>query len=355
MTCRIRRLGRVASIAVMVAMQACADTPTVPEQPPPVSPTADDVVIEALTPTTMTGMVGEFAPENPAIRVVDAVDGKPRAGVPVQFVIFGGGSLEQTHDTTDAAGVAASGRWQFGTRPGPVHVGVGLYGSTRLTAFQVTAHLSLGPPARLVPLSNVDQAALAGTTIDELRLAVEDRFTNRIPGVEVSFAVADGAGTLASRTTVSGIDGIAVARSWRVDTAPGKNRVTATAAGNALDFRVESLDSAALIWYRLEALTTLNYRAEPAALDMEARFAFTRFDSCLCVQQQGYYVESVRVGEYHATGGGAYSLAASELMKPRLWDLMSGRIAGDLLVLERLDEQGEFPRTWIYRRMGSGQ
>ena len=53
----------------------------------PSAPRSDQPRVEALSRTTLTGIVGALSPVAPAVRVSDGRTGKPQANVPVRFFL----------------------------------------------------------------------------------------------------------------------------------------------------------------------------------------------------------------------------------------------------------------------------
>src|SRR5947207_952341 len=173
--------------AILLALHGCGSDSTTS---PPVDPTTNEV--EAVTQTSISGIVGAVASPAPVVRVTDSKTHKPLANVTVEFrVVTGGGSVANGIVATDAMGLASPDGWTFMTRPGVCSVGVYLNG--RFTVL-FAATLSVDVPARIDPSTQADQAALSGRSVDGPAVAVRDRFNNPVSGVVVSFTVADGGG-----------------------------------------------------------------------------------------------------------------------------------------------------------------
>ncbi|HEX9892784.1 MAG TPA: Ig-like domain-containing protein, partial [Gemmatimonadales bacterium] len=111
---------------------------------------ANPAVVTAATPTSITGLVGNFLSSNPAVRVTDG-SGNPVAAVPVTFeVVTGGGVvasagfeaafglLAAAGATTDFDGRAQLGAWRLGSTPGDQSVRVNV-GSLPPMTFTATA------------------------------------------------------------------------------------------------------------------------------------------------------------------------------------------------------------------------
>lgn len=355
---------RLLIVAAFVGMQAACsgDSATAPGSgnPPDSAQIIDEPKIEALTPTSIIGIVGELSPVTPAIRVTGARTGKPLANIPVQFVLYGGGTLSSPLVTTDSLGIARAGDWRFGEKVGGIQISVALNGSTVPSDVSFVATLKHGAPQHLRHVASPEQAAIAGHTIDELPVAVEDQFGNRIPGVDVQFSIIEGGGTLVARDATTDPSGVAVAKGWRLGVTPGSNRMIARSGGIAIEFRAEGLDEATLRWYELESISNAGNASilrGAREVGIEGRFAFTAFDRCLCGKQQGYFLDTYvnSAIPYTSATGGVYGLDGTQLIEPRLLDLISGSIEGDRLLLRRYDQYGEFEVTWVYREVKSGQ
>jgi hypothetical protein len=172
----------------------------------------------------------------------------------------------------------------------------------------------------------------------------------------VQFSIIEGGGTLVTPDGTTDSNGVAVAKGWRLGVAPGKNRMIASSAEMALEFRAEGLDETALRWYELESISNAGNASilrEAREVGIEGRFAFTAFDRCLCGKQQGFFLDTYvnSTISYTSATGGVYGLDGAQLIEPRLLDLISGSIEGDRLLLRRYDQYGEFEVTWVYREV----
>jgi adhesin/invasin len=125
--------------------------------------------IDPQTGTVATPVTG------PVVKVVDQF-GNGIAGVIVDFVAIGGGTIGATKDTSDGAGLATAGSWTLGSVTGPNTVAIT---SGALTSLTFSATSVAGPPTRLVFLAEPPPRALAGDTIaPAVQVAIQDQYGN---------------------------------------------------------------------------------------------------------------------------------------------------------------------------------
>jgi hypothetical protein len=332
----------VVAVAMVAAQLGCgADSTT--------DPGLDTPNIEALSPTFIVGTVGGLSPVAPTIRVTGSRTGRPQANVRVRFFLqpATGGSLGTYDALTDSAGVASAGEWQFGPRPGSYQLYV-VAGSYQLI---FSASLEPDVPDSVRPVTAQDQAGIAGQTVAGPTLQVVDRFLNGIPDLEVKFSIVAGGGTLGAEKATTDQYGIAYVKGWLLGPTPGTNQATATVSGfEPVEFRAEGLDSAALKWYKLEAVKNGSTEIKLETIGIvDARIALTPFDECLCRQQRGYLLRRP------PNESGVYVLIGAELYTTQ--NGIKGSIDADRLVLQAPDPwDGEYTLTWIYRAINeSGQ
>jgi len=190
-----------------------------------------------------TAVVDTELPDAPAVRVVDAF-GNGVPGVVVTFTAVDGsiaapptggeaqGAAEpQGTVLTDGNGVATAPRWRLGTAAGRQTLTATAQGLAPAT-FAATA--LPGAPALLSLSAGSNQSAPAGAPV-LVRPAVllQDAYGNRVPGGAVTFAVAEGGGSVQGEATLSDAAGVATAGSWTLGPAPGTNRLEARLAGLA--------------------------------------------------------------------------------------------------------------------------
>ncbi len=180
-----------------------------------------------------TATVNTLVTVPPAVLVVDAFS-NPVAGVAVTFAVTaGGGSVTGGSATTNASGVAAVSSWQLGTAAGANALQAAASG---LTGSPVTfAATAVAGPATQVALSAGDnQTATVNTTVAvPPAVLVRDQFGNPVAGVNVTFGVTGGGGSVTGGSATSGAGGVAAVASWRLGTAAGANTLQATAPGLA--------------------------------------------------------------------------------------------------------------------------
>ena len=177
------------------------------------------------------------------ISVLDQ-DGSPLAGVVVSFsVTAGGGTLSSTTDTnpctiesstssttatTDANGQAAT-RLTLGSDAGTNTVAATVEGLEPETFTATAAEQAM--PHSLEKVCGEDQEGTAGEQLVEpLVVAVLDEDGAAIAGVDVSFAVTAGGGTLSAATATTNANGRAATR-LTLGSEPGTNTVEATVEG----------------------------------------------------------------------------------------------------------------------------
>jgi adhesin/invasin len=169
----------------------------------------------------------------PSVLIRD-VNNNPVSGVSVTFAVTtGGGSLGASGTvSTDANGIATSPAWTLGTTVGPNTLTAS---STGLTDVIFNATGTVGAPTQISITAGDGQSVPAGTDVTPpLTVIVRDGNNNPVAGVDVTFAIATGAGSLTGATVVqTGVDGTAVAPAWTLDVVPGQNTMTATATGVA--------------------------------------------------------------------------------------------------------------------------
>jgi hypothetical protein len=334
------------AVVILLALLGCgSDTTTSPV-------VQARTEVEAVTQTSISGIVGAVASPAPVVRVFDSKTHKPLAEIPVEFrVILGGGYITNAIVITDSAGHASPGDWTFATRPGVSSLGVYLNG---VFALSFKATLTTDVAAQVIPITGTDQAALQGHSVDGPSVFVRDRFNNPIAGIAVSFTVADGGGVLEKNSAITGTDGFAREGLWTLGTTPGHNQAVAIVTGlDPVVFNAESLDPATMKWYDLVSVRSGDIDFLPIDQGVSsARIGLTQFDPCLCKKQDGYFLDEVLYsiigaqtgrtsGRYHLDG---HFLTISSLNNP-------GTIQEGELFLQRPDPDFEFTNTWVYKEI----
>jgi len=184
--------------------------------------------LERVSGGDQPGVVGEELPAPINFRSVDAY-GNPVAGAKVRFSVLDGGSTRPAVVVSDSAGRVESG-WTLGSAQGVQRLSVALEDAPAVAEL-VTATARPGPPARLAAVSPAPQPAVAGSEAI-LRLRVVDVHGNAIPGIEVSWKLVAGPGSITPSTGSTDASGTAEARLMTAAKSGGYE-VAASAAGVA--------------------------------------------------------------------------------------------------------------------------
>jgi hypothetical protein len=218
---------RTLILAAAVATSACSSA---------TDPAARSVQLEALTPTSVRATVGTEVGPPPRVRVLDET-GHPIARMPVTFTASAGSSLGKSTVLTDEGGTATVQSWRLGTTAGTqtlmVRAGDG--------SVVFTADAVAGPLGSLKALGGDGQVGVAGSTLrHRLQAKASDAFGNPISGIEVTFSVVNGGGTITPATAISGSDGVATSGLWTLGPTAGSQQVVAQAPGAHIVFTAEA-------------------------------------------------------------------------------------------------------------------
>ncbi|MGQ0639848.1 MAG: beta strand repeat-containing protein [Gemmatimonadaceae bacterium] len=186
------------------------------------------------------------APIAPQVIVRDA-NGNPVSGVNVTFTVASGGGLVISgNQTTNSSGLATVGAWFMGGTPGPNTLVVSSPGLVSVT-FNATA--TAGPPVSMQAVSLVSQGGTAGANVaSPPSVVVRDALGNPASGVEVTFTVTGGGGTVVDPIQTTGFDGVATATAWTLGVTPGINTVVASSPGlPSVTFTASSVGPAAAV------------------------------------------------------------------------------------------------------------
>ena len=172
------------------------------------------------------GVAGAALTEPFVVLVLDQHQ-DPLAGATVTFTVTaGGGTLSATTDTTDADG-RASTTLTLGRQPGPNTVQATVDGLEPVT-FTATG---LAVARTLEKVSGDVQEGSVGTALaDPFVVVVRDQNGLPLAGVQITFAVTGGGGTLSATTATTDADGRA-ATTLTLGPTPGINTVEALIAG----------------------------------------------------------------------------------------------------------------------------
>jgi hypothetical protein len=182
---------------------------------------------------------GTRAPVSPSVLALDG-NGQPLANVEIIFAIeSGGGTVSGAVQNTDAQGIARVGSWVLGLTPGEnaLTATTGGVPATRFTAQGVP-----GIAAAMAATSAANASGLVGNFLATTpSVRVTDAAGHPVAGVEVTFEVESGGGTVASAAmqsfglgTLAGAvsstdaDGAATLAAWRLGPATGPQTVRAT-------------------------------------------------------------------------------------------------------------------------------
>lgn len=189
-----------------------------------VPPPARIVVISG---GTQTGVAGSVLPQ-PLVVEVQATDNLPVPGANVTFrSISAGGSVATATATTDATGRAST------TMTLPNVAGTYQYeaASGTLTAATVSETATPAQPALIALVSGDQQVDSLGRVLPlPLVAKVTDQFGGAVNAATVNWTKVSGAGTIASTSVVTGVDGLA-STSYTLGTVVGPDTVRATVVG----------------------------------------------------------------------------------------------------------------------------
>lgn len=206
--------------ALALGLVACGGEGTGPSGPQPTS-------ITIASGNFQSARYASAVSTSPSVLVIGT--NGPMAGVAVTFtVVAGGGSVDGGTAETNASGIASPGAWTLGPNPGT--------NTLRATAgpvsVDITAIATSGPPAAIVIEAGDNQSWVEHSTVP-VRPAV--RVTDGafgVSGVQVTFAVASGNGSVTLPVVNTTSAGIATVGGWRLGNT-GTNTLTATVNGIA--------------------------------------------------------------------------------------------------------------------------
>jgi hypothetical protein len=184
-----------------------------------------------------SAVAGTAVGVNPGVVVTDASN-NPVAGVAVNFAVStGGGTIEHASATTSSQGRVTGGKWTLGPVAGQNTLTVsspGLSGSPAV--FTATGTSGTGTPSSMVIVEGNNQSVVAGAVAPEsLVVQVLDAGGTGVPGVQVSWTVLSGGGSLSSSATTTGPGGLAQV-AWTFGILSGANSARATGASFTATF-----------------------------------------------------------------------------------------------------------------------
>ncbi len=190
--------------------------------------------IEMVTGDGQTAVVGSPVPVAPSVLVKDA-SGNPVAGVPVNFVVTGGGGTVSGGDQiTGSDGTATVGAWKLGKTPGEntLEARIGTSGvSGNPVVFRGTAQAgALSPAKSSVSADPATIGASSGSEFSTITVKAVDDFGNPLPNIPVAISASGDGNTLVQPTAPTNAQGVATGRFS--STSPGDHVVSATVGGS---------------------------------------------------------------------------------------------------------------------------
>jgi len=182
--------------------------------------------LEAVSDTSLTGIVGTSVTPIPTVRVTDE-DGQPVAGVQISFILVGNGATRNHAAFSDADGRASVGYWMLGVVAGTQRLTAHTNGATDIGFTAIAAPGTIG---RVLTIAGDFQSATVGAPLQHpLRVRVADHFDNSIPGAAVTFTATTGNGTIDGGAAITDAAGIATSGTWTLGPVPGLQLVHAKA------------------------------------------------------------------------------------------------------------------------------
>ena len=223
-------VGRAGASVVMASCLVCGCTNA--------TDPAEEIRLEAISPVSLSGLVGQQVTPVPSVRVTSA-SGRPVPGLHVSFTTTGG-NVANDLATSDSNGVATAGTWTLGTAARTYTVSAH---SSGLAAVVFTAIAEPGPLASLQPVSGDQQSGNTGETLPvPLRVRAVDAFNNQLPGIPVVFSVASGNGTIDGDTVLTDATGHATSGTWTLGAIGGAQTARAQAGGAQAVFAAVACD-----------------------------------------------------------------------------------------------------------------
>ena len=172
--------------------------------------------------------VGTLLPEPLVFRVEDLFGNLVERAVLQAVVVSGGGAPDPAAPTTDSAGLAEV-RWALGGSAGTqvLEIRVG-----SVTPVSFTAVGQPGPPTSMTKAAGDGQTSAVGAQVPvRPAVRVSDSFGNSVAGVDVSFDVVAGGGSISGASQTTGGDGHATVGSWTLGPGTGENLLAASSNG----------------------------------------------------------------------------------------------------------------------------
>ena len=183
--------------------------------------------LEIISGDDQEGLPGEALAKPFVVEILDQT-GDVFERVPIMFsVVNGGGTLSVTNVTTDSNGRAES-TLTLGPNPRTNTVTVSVTGITRTETFTAEG---IRVPKGLEIVSGGDQEGQPGTALENpFIVEVRDQSDKPLPGVQVTFSVTSGGGTLSATSITTDSNGQSES-TLTLGPNPGTNTVTVSVAG----------------------------------------------------------------------------------------------------------------------------
>jgi hypothetical protein len=258
-------LGRVVPLALLAAACGGGDL-SLPSN-------TDTEQLQLIDGDEQEGRPGERLPGVLVVRLVDEA-GLGIADRAITWVVSaGGGRLEPASPSTDQEGFATA-RWILGPDAGS-NTADAVVSHVGLVTFTATS--TEGEPTELTiePIEGDDQTAPTGSAVPVEPAVRVLQGGEPAAGVEVTFAIAEGGGTVVDPTQITNGEGIARVGEWILGLAPGTNRLEASAEGvpgNPVVFTAEGtagtgVDRMVLVVQPADVEVRERFRVEVALVD----------------------------------------------------------------------------------------
>lgn len=224
----------IAAFLAVATLAGCGSDTTAP-------PTGATTLTAAASPAAS----GQIASAIPGPTVTVTSGGAPVAGVLVSFkVTSGGGAVQYPTVLTDASGTASAGLWQLGPKTGTNTLAASAPGATDLT---FTSSGTPGAPYKVAAIGGDNQAGAPGSTLPNPLVArVVDIGGNAKSGLDVTFAVTLGGGSIADPTTsATDANGDATSGLWTLGSGQCLQHASATQGSLSTIFNGNSRSSIA--------------------------------------------------------------------------------------------------------------
>ena len=187
--------------------------------------------LEMVDGDQQVGRPGARLPKALVVRLVDEADQPIPDRLVAWVVSAGGGGVRPVADSTDSGGIAAA-EWTLGSEIG-THTVEAVVSRVGLVTFTATATDDDAPVFAIEKIEGDGQRAPAGAPVP-IRPAVRvtDLDDEPVSGVEVTFEVVGGGGTVDGAIQTTNADGIARVGAWVLGPEPGAN--TLEASGESL-------------------------------------------------------------------------------------------------------------------------